>query len=208
MGNFQSKITSKDKALLELKVQRDKLKQYEKRITKVIDKELEICKQQLKLKNHHAARLCLLKKAYQQQLLTRVGDQLLQIEQLSSTLEYKMVELEIMNKLKMGNDCLQLLNKEMDIDKIQSIMDDTKEAIEYQFEIQTIIENSLSDKDQQDILLELDQLIQMENKIDLNMPNVPTQDPVNVISDPTSVKQPKLNRPNQLKTPIKSELPA
>jgi charged multivesicular body protein 6 len=119
MGQFSSKpkISAKDKAILELKVQRDKLKQYEKKLATVIDRELTIAKQQLTLKNHHAARLALSKKKYQEGLLQKTGDQLLNIEQLTSTIEYAIVEQQIIEKLALGNDVLKLIHKEMVLER-------------------------------------------------------------------------------------------
>jgi charged multivesicular body protein 6 len=35
MGNKNSRITSQDRAILDLKVQRDKLKQYQKKVNKL-----------------------------------------------------------------------------------------------------------------------------------------------------------------------------
>jgi charged multivesicular body protein 6 len=46
MGNLvaskQKKVSAQDKAILDLKVQRDKLKQYQKRIQVVLTKEVEV----------------------------------------------------------------------------------------------------------------------------------------------------------------------
>lgn len=172
MGNLSSapKISSKDKAVLELKVQRDKLKQYEKKLCVVIERELAIAKTQLTLKNHHAARLALSKKKYQEGLLAKTGEQLLNIEQLTATIEYSMVEQEIIKKLALGNDVLKLIHKEMvrvlvlikDLEKVEKIMDDTADGIAYQNEIQEIISKEFSPEDEQDIMDELDKLIEME----------------------------------------------
>jgi hypothetical protein len=37
MGNKNSRITSQDRAILDLKVQRDKLKQYQKKVNKTLE---------------------------------------------------------------------------------------------------------------------------------------------------------------------------
>ena len=95
----------------------------------VLDKELQVAKEQLKLKNHHAARLALSKKKYQEQLLQKTGQQLLTLEQLTSSIEYAMVEQQVLEGLQQGNLVLAQLNKEMDIDKVERIMDDTAEGI-------------------------------------------------------------------------------
>ncbi len=40
--------------------------------------------------------------------------------------------IKVINGLKIGNDCLKKLNEMMSLDDIEQIMDDTKDAIEYQ----------------------------------------------------------------------------
>ena len=173
MGNWNSKISTKDKALLELKVQRDKLKQYEKKLQLVINRELEIAKQQLVNKNHHAARLALSKKKYQEQLLEKTGVQLFNIEQLANSIEYALVEQEILNGLEQGNLVLKEIHKETNLDRVEQILDDTADAIAYQNEIQDLLSNNLSAQDEQDILEQLDELIQLENGKQVELPSVP-----------------------------------
>ncbi|KAI8898743.1 Snf7-domain-containing protein [Globomyces pollinis-pini] len=191
MGNLVSKspkVSSKDKAILELKVQRDKLKQYEKKASRnpeishiqiVIEKELAVAKQQLQLKNHHAARLALTKKKYQESLLEKTGNQLLTIEQLTGTIEYALVEQDIINRLDMGNKVLEKIHQEMSIEKVEKIMDDTADGIAYQNEIQEIMSRELSEEDEEEIMAQLDALVQeeMENDIKI-LPTVPKGDAV------------------------------
>jgi len=64
----KSKITEHDKAVLELKTTRDKLSQYRKQCTSVIDRETEIAKTLLKQGKKKQAVLALKKKKYQELL--------------------------------------------------------------------------------------------------------------------------------------------
>ncbi|KAJ3305013.1 Vacuolar protein sorting-associated protein 20 [Kappamyces sp. JEL0829] len=182
MGNWASnapKISSKDKAILELKVQRDKLKQYEKKIQLVIEKELAVAKEQLAKKNHHAARLALSKKKYQEQLLEKTGQQLMNIEQLTGTIEYALVEKEIIEKLALGNSVLKQIHQEMDLAKVEKIMDDTAEGIAYQKEIEEAMSREFSPEDEDAIMAELDKLVEQEIEENIKiLPTVPTNDRV------------------------------
>ncbi|KAJ3372366.1 Vacuolar protein sorting-associated protein 20 [Kappamyces sp. JEL0680] len=182
MGNWASnapKISSKDKAILELKVQRDKLKQYEKKIQLVIEKELAVAKEQLAKKNHHAARLALSKKKYQEQLLEKTGQQLMNIEQLTGTIEYALVEKEIIEKLALGNSVLKQIHQEMDLTKVEKIMDDTAEGIAYQKEIEEAMSREFSPEDEDAIMAELDKLVEQEIEENIKiLPTVPTNDRV------------------------------
>jgi charged multivesicular body protein 6 len=97
MGQWMSsgQVDKKDRAMLELKLQRDKLRQYEKKLSRVIHEELTLAKEQLKRNNHHAARLCLAKKKYQQSLLKKTEDQLFTLDQLTGALEFALVEQQV-----------------------------------------------------------------------------------------------------------------
>lgn len=84
MGGSSSKpkVTSRDRAILELKVQRDRLKQYQKKINLVLQRETEIAKEQLRAGNKDKALLALKKKKYQEQLMEKTNGQLFNLEQL------------------------------------------------------------------------------------------------------------------------------
>ncbi|KAL2919959.1 Vacuolar protein sorting-associated protein 20 [Polyrhizophydium stewartii] len=172
-------VSTKDRAVLELKVQRDKLKQYEKKLQTVLDRELQVAREQLRLKNHHAARLALAKKKYQEQLLRQVGDQLLNLEQLTSSIEYAMVEQQVLEGLKAGNQVLQELNKEMRIEDVEKLMDDTADAIAYQNELAELISGKMTEEDEAEIMAQLDELVEQENaEVIKVLPSVPKGDKV------------------------------
>lgn len=132
------------------------------KIQLVIQKELQLAKQQLSLKNHHAARLALSKKKYQEQLLEKTGNQLMTIEQLTQTIEYALVEQDIIKRLELGNRVLEQIHKEMSIEQVEKIMDDTAEGIAYQNEIQEIISKEFTEQDEADIMAQLDALVEQE----------------------------------------------
>lgn len=83
-GSSKNKITDQDQAILDLKVQRDKLKQYQKKLQVVADKEVEVAKQCLAQGNKKKALISLKKKKYQEQLLEKTDAQLLNLEELVS----------------------------------------------------------------------------------------------------------------------------
>lgn len=82
MGSQQSKVTAQDRAVLEMKIQRDKLKQYQRRIQIVLDKETDVARQCLAKGDKRRALLALRQKKYQQGLLEKTDDQLVTLEQL------------------------------------------------------------------------------------------------------------------------------
>lgn len=77
MGNLfakktpKSRVTEQDKAVLQLKTQRDKLKQYQKKIQNNLDKEREMAKKLIKEGKKDRALLLLKKKRAQESMLAK-----------------------------------------------------------------------------------------------------------------------------------------
>jgi len=189
MGSSSSKpkakkITSQDKAILDLKVQRDKLNQYQKKIQAVLDREYEIAKISLKNGDKKKALLALKKKKYQEQLIEKVDTQLMNIEELTNSIEYALVEKDVINGLKAGNEILTKLNKEMSIEKVEDLMNETAEAVAYQNEISELLSGALTVEDEEAIENELNRIV--EEEMNNKLPDVPNTELPNVegVSEP------------------------
>ncbi|ETO35292.1 charged multivesicular body protein 6-A, partial [Reticulomyxa filosa] len=98
----------------------------------VVARETEICKQLLKEGKKDKAKLVLRKKKYQQQLLDKAQQQLLNIEQLINNIEFAQMQNEVFKAMREGTDLLQQINSEMSIEEVERLMDETQEAIEHQ----------------------------------------------------------------------------
>merc|ERR1719433_153017 len=170
-------LSEKDKAALQVKRQRDRLKKYEMEMQKKIDRETEICKQLLKAGKRDKARLALRKKKYQNNLLDKTRGQLLNIEQLIDNIEAAEMQQELMSAMQTGTDLLQQINTEIgSIEDVEKLMDDTAEAIEFQNELNEVLSQSLAEVDEDDVLKELAQIEEMEaDQLGLEMPNAPTK---------------------------------
>ncbi|TPX60310.1 hypothetical protein PhCBS80983_g01883 [Powellomyces hirtus] len=170
MGNLVSKDKSKahklktsdmlpkDKAVYDLKIQRDKLKQYQKKIQVVLDREVEVAKHHLRAGDHGRALLALKKKKYQEHLLLQTDNQLLTLEQLTGQIEYALVEQDIIKGLQHGNAILKQIHTETSLETVQKLMDDTADAIAYQAEIDELISGTMSPEDEDEIMAQLDEL--------------------------------------------------
>ncbi|KAH8549582.1 Snf7-domain-containing protein [Umbelopsis sp. PMI_123] len=171
----KNKITDQDKAILDLKVQRDKLKQYQKKLQIVTDKEVQIAKQCLAQGNKKKALISLKKKKYQEQLLEKTDAQLMNLEELTNSIEFAVVEKQVLDGLQKGNEVLKEIHKEMSVEAVQKLMDDTADAIEYQNEIDEILSGKITAEDEEDVLRELEELQQQE--LEAQMPAVPDKVP-------------------------------
>ncbi|MEQ2300317.1 Charged multivesicular body protein 6 [Ameca splendens] len=176
MGNLfgkkkQSRVTEQDKAILQLKQQRDKLRQYQKKIHLQLEKERQLAKQLLKDGKKEKALLLLKKKRYQEQLLDKTETQISNLERMVQDLEFAQIEKKVIDGLKVGNECLKKMHEVMSIEEVERIMDETQDAIEYQRQIDDMLAGSLSQEDEDAVLAELEAITQG----DVKLPEVPSE---------------------------------
>ncbi|KAF2650578.1 hypothetical protein K491DRAFT_666951, partial [Lophiostoma macrostomum CBS 122681] len=141
MGNSSSanKISAQDKAILDMKNQRDKLHQYQKRITVLTTREKEIAKECLARGDEKRAKLALRRKKYQESLLAQTDKQLATLEQLTSDVEFAQVQKDVLFGLQQGTAVLKEIHKEMGgIENVEKLLGESEEARAYQ-EVRTYI---------------------------------------------------------------------
>lgn len=193
MGLNQSapKITAQDRAILDLKLQRDKLKQYQRKIQVILDQEYEIAKAHLAAGDRDRATIALRRRKYQQSLLLKTDGQLENLEQLVSTIEFSLVEISVLHGLKQGNEVLKEIHREMSVESVEKLMGETQEAREYQMEIGNLLANQLSVDDEEAVQEELRQLQVQSTQPELHaeLPSVPVEQPVTIGIQETRVKE-------------------
>ncbi|BGO92693.1 hypothetical protein NBRC10512_000746 [Rhodotorula toruloides] len=174
MGQSSSavKITPQDRSILDLKLQRDKLKQYQRRIEVVLAREREIAAESLKTGNKQRALTALRQKKYQETLLSQTDAQLETLQKLVQSIEFSLVEKDVLFGLKQGNDVLKQLNKEMDLATVEKLMDDTREGIAYQEEVSALLSSRMSAQDEEDVQAELAAL--QAEQTGTKLPEAPT----------------------------------
>uniref|UniRef100_A0A182SZG4 Uncharacterized protein n=1 Tax=Anopheles maculatus TaxID=74869 RepID=A0A182SZG4_9DIPT len=165
----------------QLKQQRDKLKQYQKRIELSLEKDRELAKKCLANGRKERAKTLLRKKKYQEKLLSNTDAQLETLEKLASDIEFAQVEAQVVSGLKVGNEALKKVNEILSIDEVEQILDETRESIEKQQEIDALLNGVLTEEDEDEVLAELEVLIgadqtkeaETEDNSDLRLPDVP-----------------------------------
>ncbi|KAL7869534.1 hypothetical protein AOLI_G00135220 [Acnodon oligacanthus] len=178
MGNIfgkkkRSRVTEQDRAVLQLKQQRDKLKQYQKKVTLQMEKERQLAKQLLKDGKKEKALLLLKKKRFQEQLLDKTENQISNLERMVQDIEFAQIEMKVIEGLKVGNDCLKKMHEVLSIEEVERIMDETHDAIEYQRQIDDILAGSLTQEDEDAVLAELEAITQGD--VDVELPEVPDE---------------------------------
>uniref|UniRef100_A0A8C6SZX4 Charged multivesicular body protein 6b n=1 Tax=Neogobius melanostomus TaxID=47308 RepID=A0A8C6SZX4_9GOBI len=203
MGNLfgkkkRTRVTEQDKAVLQLKQQRDKLRQYQKRINLQLEKERTVAKQLLKDGKKSKALLLLKKKKYQEQLLDKTENQISNLEQMVQDLEFAQIEIKVLEGLKVGNECLKKMHEMMSIEEVERIMDETQDAVEYQKQIDEMLAGTLTQEDEDDILAELEAITQG----DVELPEVPSDE----LPEVPAAKEDKPERENVTKKPEREML--
>ncbi|PBP20430.1 SNF7 family protein [Diplocarpon rosae] len=177
MGNSSSspKISAQDKAILDMKNQRDKLHQYQRRITVLTDREKEIAKQMLAKGDKPRALLALRRKKYQESLLEKTDAQLEQLEKLTSSVEFALVQKDVVFGLQQGTNVLQEIHKEMGgLDHVEKLMGETADAVAYQQEVSDMLGGRISNQDEDEVE---DELAALEAEVTgVPLPEVPTTD--------------------------------
>nr|XP_025038525.1 charged multivesicular body protein 6 [Pelodiscus sinensis] len=148
-------------AVQQLKQQRDKLKQYQKRITLNLERERDVARQLLRDGKKAKALLLLKKKRYQEQLLDKTENQISNLERMVQDIEFTQIEMKVIEGLKIGNECLHKMHEVMSVEEVERIIDETQDAVEYQRQIDEMLAGSLTEEDEDAILEELNAITQV-----------------------------------------------
>jgi len=192
MGVTQSgqKVTAQDKAILDMKNQRDNLRKYQKKIQVILDQEHVIAVNALKAGNKQRALLALRRRKYQESLLEKTYGQLEVMENLVSNVEFALIEKDVLFGLKQGNDVLKQLHSEMNLESVQKLMDDTAEGIQYQRDIDETLMGKMTAEEEEYVQKELAEL-QAEAlpaipapQVPISLPDVPDVEPVLPVAEP------------------------
>ena len=166
------KISAQDRAILDMKNQRDKLRQYQKRITVVTAREREIAKTCLAKGEKDKALLALRRKKYQESLLSKTDSQLEQLEKLTSSVEFALVQKDVVFGLQQGTAVLKQIHAELGgLEAVEKMMGESEEARAYQLEISQALAGQISNADEDEVE---DELEAMERGLEtLKLPDAP-----------------------------------
>lgn len=159
-----------------MKVQRDKLKQYRKKIAVVADRETEVARKCLAAGQKDKALLALRRKKYQQSLVDQTDAQLEQLEKLTANVEFSLVQKDVLFGLQRGTEVLKQINKEMGgLAAVERMMEDSAEARRQQEEISEALSGQLSNAEEDDVEDELEALERevVGLKDDMKLPTAP-----------------------------------
>ncbi|KAF2767994.1 hypothetical protein EJ03DRAFT_328723 [Teratosphaeria nubilosa] len=175
MGNTSSapKISARDRAILDMKLQRDKLKQYQKRIKSVTDRETAIARECIRQGDKPRALLALRRKKYQESLLQQSDRQLAQLQALTADVEFALVQKDVLFGLQQGTRVLNEIQREMGgVEGVELILGQSEEARAYQEEIAELLAGKMSNAEEDEVEDEL-QAMQREVRVGSAVPSMP-----------------------------------
>lgn len=171
-----SRVTEQDKAILQLKQQRDKIKQYQKKILRSLENERQLAQKLLHEGRKEKAMLLLKKKRFMEQMLEKTDGQLTNLEKMVHDIEYAQIEIQVVEGLKVGNESLKKLHEVLSVEAIETLLDETQEGIEKQKEIDDLLSGQLTAEDDEAVLAELEALVSEEEaRAVLDLPSVPAE---------------------------------
>lgn len=148
-------ITEKDRAMLDLKNARDRLKKFRKKLEvdseKLQNQALSLYKQKLT----DRALLVIKLKKFKEKELNNVDSQLISVLEMIENVEWESANLEVLKALKSGNDALNKIHEEMSVDDVANLLEETNEAIQTENEINAMLAGQFNPADEEELQREL-----------------------------------------------------
>ena len=169
-----------------MKNQRDKLHQYQKRITVTTDRETFIARECLARGDKSKALLALRRKKFQESLLAKTDAQLQTLEELTASVEFAQVQKDVVFGLQQGASVLKQIHAEMGgIENVEKLIGESEDARAYQREISEMLRGEMSNQDEDEVEDELEKMVGEINGIKepdgaeamAEYPDAPQQEP-------------------------------
>eukprot|EP00238_Polyblepharides_amylifera_P002652 CAMPEP_0196577482 /NCGR_PEP_ID=MMETSP1081-20130531/6548_1 /TAXON_ID=36882 /ORGANISM="Pyramimonas amylifera, Strain CCMP720" /LENGTH=225 /DNA_ID=CAMNT_0041896425 /DNA_START=547 /DNA_END=1227 /DNA_ORIENTATION=+ len=163
MGNnlFKSSkksITENDRAILNIKVQKRKLLEYQKRVENAASVASEGAKRLVAEKQRERARTELRKKKYMEQTLDRIDQQVLKMDEMLLNIQEAVQTSQVVERLKAGNVALKEIQKCIRVGDVEKLMDEISEGHANLDDVNELLQAGLSAEDIQTAESELDTL--------------------------------------------------
>lgn len=183
-----NRVNQLDKAIFELKVQRDKLQICTKKITPTIAKYKEAAIKFMRNGEKEKAIMLMRKRKYQENMLNNTYAQLENIEKMTMSVEFAVIQKDVFLNLKMGTEALRTLQEEMSVDDVAQVMDDMRDGIAYVDEVNAALAGKLTPDEDEEALRELDALFPETDRVTnpdstivepIDFPVIPSDDHLN-----------------------------
>jgi len=143
----QNKEEEYDKAVLGLKVARDRVKKYQTRLEADAAKQTELAKQLIREKKMEKAKLVIRAKKLREDLVSKADGQLQNIQTQLDNLEQAKLNRELYDNLEKTNGILKMMNEQLTVEQVEALMDENAEQGEQINEITALLTQSMTPAD-------------------------------------------------------------
>lgn len=152
-------VTSDDRALLDLKAQRDQLVGHRKRMEKLVARDEEAAQALVRAGRKDAAMLALRKRRQHQQLALECEAHVGRVDGLIDSIAMARLQKDTVDALTAGAATIRRLQQEIGgVDRVQRLMDEHADAAEAQQEISAALAGAGVPEDDPEVLAELEKL--------------------------------------------------
>lgn len=166
-----------DRAILDLKVQRDKLHQYQRRLAPLVAQYKQVAAYHLQHNDKQRALLALRRKKYHESLIAKTDQQLAQLEALTTDVEFALVQKDVVFGLQRGTEVLKEIRKEMGgVEGVEKLMARNEEERQFADEVADMLSGQMTREEEGEVedeleAIEREQAARNVEKVDL--PKVP-----------------------------------
>lgn len=152
----QAEITDRDRAELDLKNARDKLRRYRRQLEADAERMQKQALALVRAGRRDRALMVLKLKKLKEKRCAEADAQLLNVYTMLENISWETQNLMVFEALREGKDTLNEIHRFMSVDQVEQLMDDSAEAIATQQEISSILSGAAADAvDEDEILSEL-----------------------------------------------------
>jgi len=161
----RAKLSPEDKAILECKQSRDKIKAYIKRLEVNEQTQREKAKELLKKKEKDKAKYCLSQSKMYKMQIENSQNQLAAVEEQINRLDLFKTQKDVFNVLENTNKVLKDLQKEVNVERLEKIGEDLNDIKAANDEVSNFFKSHNVDIEQneEEINKEMEQLMKMDN---------------------------------------------
>ena len=184
-------ITAQDRAVLDLKNARDKLRRFQAKLDAESAQLTKRAAQLLRDGKKDRALLTLKFRRFRQDKANAVDGQLLRLEDMVSAIRWEERQSEVVTALREGNEALKALHEDMG--DVSALMDETRDQLEMEREVSALLSGETTDDSE--LLKELDAMAAPA----LDLPAAPSSLPASSLpAAPSSVPE---RRPERVAVP-------
>lgn len=99
-------------------------------------------------------------------------------EKQTSTIEFSLVQKDVLYGLRQGNQVLKEIQKEMSLESVEKLMEETADGIAYQREVSNMLAGRMSNEEEDEVEDELEQMEREERMKSMQMPDAPNTVPI------------------------------